>query len=452
MAGPKEVILTWDKNVEEDVTHYRMYREPEWSTGSEYLSFDNTETEFEYVDYDVQIGDTYKYQLRAVDHADNQSELQEIESPAGIVEEEINPEEGGVVEYADLVLEIPEGAMTETGIIEAKAKQIDEAPESVNEQIGMIVSLNLLNPETKEVEEAEFEKDLTLTFTYDENELSDPSDELNLDVYYYDEIREIWIKIPDKEQDILNNTITVKVNHFTDFSTQCTENYSPSAAEYRDMGLSPFQSYFENNNEYVNPASGSLTVKTIDLAIPGRGLDLVIGRSYSTLNAVNKALQKKTPKYNGYYAFNSGWTLNIPWIGSDDNGLYFHTEDGAAYEVKFYNRKSNYYHNDKDGYHFLSNKENHNINIILPSGIKYIFDEDTGYLKSKEDLNGNNIAYDIKDGKINEIEDTIGRKVSFKYTADNMLDYIEYNELKYDYSYEDDKLSSYVDPLDRIML
>lgn len=52
-------------------------------------------------------------------------------------------------EYADLVLEIPEGAITETGIIEAKAKQIDDALESVNEQIGMIISLNLLNPETK---------------------------------------------------------------------------------------------------------------------------------------------------------------------------------------------------------------------------------------------------------------------------------------------------------------
>ncbi|MCK4260067.1 MAG: hypothetical protein KAX49_13900, partial [Halanaerobiales bacterium] len=68
VAGPKEVILTWDKSVEEDVTHYLMYREPEWSTGSEYLSFENTEDEFEYVDYDVEIGNTYKYQLIAVDH------------------------------------------------------------------------------------------------------------------------------------------------------------------------------------------------------------------------------------------------------------------------------------------------------------------------------------------------------------------------------------------------
>ncbi|MCK4259678.1 MAG: hypothetical protein KAX49_11910 [Halanaerobiales bacterium] len=63
VAGPKEVILTWDKNEEEDVTHYRMYREPKWSNGSEYLNFDNTEAHFEYVDYDVEIGNIYKPEL-----------------------------------------------------------------------------------------------------------------------------------------------------------------------------------------------------------------------------------------------------------------------------------------------------------------------------------------------------------------------------------------------------
>jgi hypothetical protein len=60
----------------------------------------------------------------------------------------------------------------------------------------------------------------------------------------------------------------------------------PSMQTFEDAwessGLTPYGQYFKNLEEFVNPATGCLSVTQTDLVIPGRKLDLVLSRVYQT--------------------------------------------------------------------------------------------------------------------------------------------------------------------------
>lgn len=75
---------------------------------------------------------------------------------------------------------------------------------------------------------------------------------------------------------------------------------------------SPFQSYFEKNQETVSGSSGMLNVSAVDLELPGRnGLDLIIKRRYSSaevINIGNYSIHKTTEIRNVLInTFNDGW-------------------------------------------------------------------------------------------------------------------------------------------------
>ena len=64
------------------------------------------------------------------------------------------------------------------------------------------------------------------------------------------------------------------------------------ATGYDSNTLNPFQPYFDDFQEAINPATGSLTLTQIDLVLPGRGgLDLGIERVYSS-NTANAYQQR----------------------------------------------------------------------------------------------------------------------------------------------------------------
>ena len=79
-------------------------------------------------------------------------------------------------------------------------------------------------------------------------------------------------------------------------------------------GLSPYESYFAGLSEYVSPGNGRLGVSQQDLSLPGRGIDLDIGRVYTTPYAFDGS----SPfQYDNYTLTNLGygWSLNFPWLG-----------------------------------------------------------------------------------------------------------------------------------------
>jgi len=123
----------------------------------------------------------------------------------------------------------------------------------------------------------------------------------------------------------------------------------PSVQTFEDAwessGLQPYGQYFKNLREYVNPANGHLTVTQTDLAIPGRGLDLVISRVYEM-----PALFYGENPYGGCYEepplnVGKGWQLNFPYIGD----RYLHLWGGALYKIEWVN---NTFENH-EGSHFI---------------------------------------------------------------------------------------------------
>ena len=85
-------------------------------------------------------------------------------------------------------------------------------------------------------------------------------------------------------------------------------------------GLSPYESYFAGLSEYVSPGNGLLGVSQQDLSLPGRGLDLDIGRVFST----PYAFDRNSPfQYDNYTLTNLGygWSLNFPWMGPTTSTL-----------------------------------------------------------------------------------------------------------------------------------
>jgi hypothetical protein len=101
------------------------------------------------------------------------------------------------------------------------------------------------------------------------------------------------------------------------------------ADPWEESGLLPYGQYFENLQEYVNPANGHLTVTQTDLVIPGRGLDVVISRTYETPAVFYQAepFEYEQPPVN----VGKGWHLNFPWVGTE----YLYLQNGTTYKMEW---------------------------------------------------------------------------------------------------------------------
>ena len=117
-----------------------------------------------------------------------------------------------------------------------------------------------------------FRRPVLLTLPY--TEPPDFSEEL-VHIYYYNEYRDAWDIMEKVAQDKENNTITVKIRHFSD--------YAPGVGSYTvEEGLSPNCSFFKNHNERVDRYRGNLMIERTDVRIPGRGVDLVLKTKFNS--------------------------------------------------------------------------------------------------------------------------------------------------------------------------
>ena len=107
----------------------------------------------------------------------------------------------------------------------------------------------------------------------------------------------------------------------------------PSMQTFEDAwessGLTPYGQYFQNLREFVNPATGYLTIMQTDLVISGRGLDLTISRVHQT-PAVFYGIEPydyEAPPVN----IGKGWQLDFPYIGDK----YLHLWGGTVYKIEW---------------------------------------------------------------------------------------------------------------------
>jgi hypothetical protein len=129
-------------------------------------------------------------------------------------------------------------------------------------------------------------------------------------------------------------------------------------------GLSPYESYFQQTTQYVSPGNGLLTVEQDDLSLPGRGMDLTIGRVFST----PYGFRSDSPyEYDNFTLANlgNGWSLNLPWLGAN----YLHLADGQAYPYRWVGNA--FQVNNATNFKLVHNEEDGTYDLFLASGTDY---------------------------------------------------------------------------------
>ncbi|MCK4258832.1 MAG: peptidoglycan-binding protein [Halanaerobiales bacterium] len=466
--GDGEVLIKWIANTEEDLIEYRLYRQPVWEDTE--VKYIEPIKEPKFLDVDVVNENEYTYYLEAVDHVENISlPTAALTEKVGIASVEVIPEEGGEVQYGDdVAVNIPADAMEESGTIQIVTAEDNEVPEVIRPKVSKIYKLDIVDEQGQLKEEPQFEKEISISLGYDETLIPEGYSELDLDVYYYNELDSLWVIMPKVEVDIFENKITVNSNHFSMYSVQVTENYSPAAESYNDLGIAPYNSYFNNNQEFVSTGSASLNINTVDVSLPGRnGFNLSLGRIYNSNQAAWDGLEAGKPVYA---SFGDGWRLNLARIVDNSHGEYIYLEDGTAIKVDWnkgekidgYRTNNFEYHK---GNHFTAYKKQKNnyvvfwedisYEIYFKDGRKYEFDEH-GRLIRMIDLTGNNIiniSYSDNTDKYSEISkiiDSVGREIRFSYSA-NHITGIYVNSVKFvTYGYVNNLLNSVTDRMNRV--
>ncbi len=203
----------------------------------------------------------------------------------------------------------------------------------------------------------------------------------------------------------------------------------PSMQTFEDAwtssGLQPYGQYFKNLTEYVNPATGYLTVTQTDLVIPGRGLDVVISQLYETpavFYGVDPYEYEAPPVDVG-----KGWQLNLPYIGEK----YLHLWGGTVYEIAWVN---NQFENHKGAHFILVKNQDNTYTLTMNDGMVYEFST-TGKLTQSMDLDQNVINFSYSGGLLTSITDTIGRVVTLSY-SNGRLWKVTYNNNEIEYGYD----------------
>jgi len=194
---------------------------------------------------------------------------------------------------------------------------------------------------------------------------------------------------------------------------------------WEDSGLSPYGEYFKNLKEFVDPATGYLTITQTDLIIPGRGLDLILSRLYQTPAVFygSDPYEYESPPVD----VGKGWQLDLPFVGSK----YLHLWEGAVYEIEW---SGNTFENHKGGHFILVKNGDNTYTLTAPGGTVYDFDT-SGKLTQFKDIDQNTITFNYTSGTLTSITDTIERSVSLSYSS-NRLWKITYNSLEIEFSYD----------------
>ncbi len=128
-----------------------------------------------------------------------------------------------------------------------------------------------------------------------------------------------WLKAPERVYPVIIDSTTQ--GGFTD--------------PWEESGLVPYGQYFKNLNEYVSPASGSLTVKQTDLYLPGRGMNVAITRIYTTPQSFqldSRYPTEYTPTEEAPpWSIGNGWRLDFPGIAGD----YLYLWEGRMYKIEW---------------------------------------------------------------------------------------------------------------------
>ncbi|MGQ9588532.1 MAG: hypothetical protein ACUVT7_09170, partial [Thermoplasmata archaeon] len=207
-------------------------------------------------------------------------------------------------------------------------------------------------------------------------------------------------------------------------------------------GLSPYGTYFSAHGDYISPGSGQLSLRETDVSIPSRaGLNLEVSRLY--VQPKYFKLSDGTPYLPSAYPYcnlGPGWSLDLPWMDKNFVGI----PGGQRFLIMWGNTGDPDVFENHDGVHFAlryvvqstPKGDLRFYELVMPSGMRYVFDYADRKLVEISDLRGYDIDswsysdscnilwvnYDHANSRIESIEESdLGRTITFSYNGDGNL-------------------------------
>jgi RHS repeat-associated protein len=367
VPGDKKIIVSWKPNTESDFKKYIVKRFPAFPDGDKEFNINTGQ----YTDSNVENFQSYTYSIKTLDHIDNTS--QEAATPSmkpGLAQVPASPQAETRIEYENVAITIPKGALAET-----KAITIMEVknPPALEDSMGINVS------KTYEFSAAtaqspvtpggvRFEKPVMVGIHYTLEGMYQYIKKNNLRAYYYNYKNENWEVIPASYVDPNTDTVYFLTDHFSMFSVQASMASPMSAEQISGMGVSPGKEYNQNNQVGISYGSGSSSVTAKDFVLPGKGgMDLTLSRSYDSntaqadwgldeqnviqamvgfvdfgnpfltafVNFMARQLDHVLSGPASTYGFGRGWRLNAVWVEKNDNGQFVHLPGGGMKKINW---------------------------------------------------------------------------------------------------------------------
>ncbi len=420
IPGIDRVIVKWGEiDLSGETVGYRIRRTPAFSGGAFRDIFRPAELEDLnwFSDEEVTPGLNYTYAIQSIDHAGNiGTSTASLTVKVGSIIETVNPS-GGTVKFDNAELTFPEGVLSASNQV-----RIEEAgilPDNrYATKVGPAYRFTLLDGQGKKVQ-AKFDEPVSLKISYAGLNLPSGFTESDLGIYWYNKSGGYWEKLDYTVFDFAKETIAVNLHHFSEYQVMASKYVSPSLDSYYNMGVSPFQSYFQNNVETVSPTSGSLAISATDLSLPGRsGNGLIIQRIYDSAAAqqekmieANNENNRKTP----VDTFGYGWSLNIPWIEQTDKGKFVRLPQGQT--IKFFEAEEpDTWDEEEDpepvtegdfeyheGIHFKLHFDLSGYYLTMNDGSRYEFDESGKATRYLDPSGKNMIKYEYNGRELSKI-------------------------------------------------
>jgi RHS repeat-associated protein len=212
------------------------------------------------------------------------------------------------------------------------------------------------------------------------------------------------------------------------------------------LGLSPYESYFQNFGEFLSTGNGLLTVVMGTASVPSRGVDLEAGLVYTSPYTFTPSGSVYQFENFSLAKLGVGWALDVPWLGPN----YVHLPGGEAIPYAW-SGPSMTYHGDTD--FTLVDYGTNGYNLTMKDGTVYTFNS-AQQLTKETDYTGNNsltFAYGTN-GYLSSMTDPLNRQITFGYNANSYLSTVTSAGRTWTLAYSSTspaQLASVTDPLDR---
>ena len=219
----------------------------------------------------------------------------------------IKTTEGGSISAQFAKLVVPEEALINDQIIKTRRLHVNEVAPTGSSLTNVSISATAHRFLPHGLQ---FEKNATLTLTYDDELVPDGYNESDIRIYYFHVIEKTWKAIPRDSIDIDNNMVTGFTNHFTDFIAGIIKvPESPVSNAYTPTSIRDLKA--------ADPSSGIMTISPpwpsnmgkANLSFP---IKLPQGRNGMTPEVI---LSYNNEGTNGWLGL--GWSYQFPAITID---------------------------------------------------------------------------------------------------------------------------------------